>query len=174
MMKKQIDPFDYASHILNALKSGVLLNTQGDKLNTMVLSRAEMGLIWSMPTFTAHLRQSRYTKAQLDMTGTFTVSVPLNGVLPTEVMRVCGKLSGWDTDKIKLLGLAAADPDENGVPGIPAFPLTLECRVLFRQDLDLASIPEEFRLRHYSLGNDRDNFHTAYTGQIMSAYILEE
>ncbi|MBQ6234110.1 MAG: flavin reductase family protein [Clostridia bacterium] len=172
-MKKWIDPFDYANHILRMLKSGVLLNTQADRFNSMVLSRAEMGLIWGMPTFTAHVRQSRFSREQLDRTGVFTVSIPLSGELSPEVLRVCGELSGWDTDKMGQLGLLPAEPVENGVPGLSAYPLTLECRVLFRQALDLTAIPEEYRLRHYSRGNDSGDFHVAYTGQIVSAYILE-
>ena len=172
-MKKNIDPFDYASHILHALKAGVLMNTRTDRFNTMVLSRAELGLIWSLPSFTAHVRQSRFTREQLERTGTFTISVPLCGSLPPEVLRVCGKMSGRDTDKLSLLSLQTAEPEQNGVPGLPAFPLTLECRVLFRQDLNLSAIPEEFRLRHYTAGADNGDFHTAYTAAIESAYILE-
>ena len=173
-MKKWIDPFDCASHILRMLKSGVLLNTQTDRFNSMVISRAEMGLIWGMPTFTAHVRQSRFTREQLDRTGVFTVSVPLSGALSPEALRVCGELSGRNTDKMVQLGLLPVEPVENGVPGLPAYPLTLECRVLFRQDLDLAAIPEEYRIQHYSQGNDSGDFHIAYTGRIVSAYILEE
>ena len=172
-MRKTIDPFDYASHILRALKAGVLMNTRADRFNSMVLSRAEMGLIWGVPSFTAHVRQSRFTREQLDRTGTFTVSVPLCGSLPPDVLRVCGKMSGRDTDKLALLSLQTAEAEAPGVPGLAAFPLTLECRVLFRQDLDLSAIPEELRLQHYSRGSDRGDFHTAYTGEIVSAYILE-
>ncbi len=172
-MKKNIDPFDCASHIMHTLKAGVLMNTKAERFNTMVLSRAEIGLIWGLPAFTAHVRQSRFTREQLDRTGTFTVSVPLSGALPPEVLRVCGRMSGRDTDKLNLLSLQTAEPEMNGVPGLPAFPLTLECRVLFRQDLDLSAIPEGFRLQHYSRGSDRGDYHTAYTGEIVSAYILE-
>ena len=172
-MGKRIEPFDYASHILGMLKTGVLLNTKADRFNTMVLSRAEMGLIWGLPAFTAHVRQSRFTREQVEQTGTFTVSVPLSGPLPPDILRVCGRLSGRDTDKLALLSLQPAEPENNGVPGLPAFPLTLECRVLFRHDLDLSAIPEEFRLRHYTRGSDCGDFHTAYTAAIESAYILE-
>ena len=102
-MKKWIDPFDYANHILRMLKSGVLLNTQADRFNSMVLSRAEMGLIWGMPTFTAHVRQSRFSREQLDRTGVFTVSIPLSGELSPEVLRACaascpaGIRTKWDS-----------------------------------------------------------------------------
>ncbi len=173
MKKTTIDPFAYASRILYAVKSGVLLNTQAEKFNTMVLSRAEMGLIWGQPAFTAHVRRSRWTHEQLERTGVFTVSVPLSGALSPEVLRVCGKMSGRDTDKLEVLSLVTAGPEKNGVPGLPAYPLTLECRVLFRQDLDLSAIPEEYRLLHYTRGRDSGDFHTAYTAAIESAYILE-
>ena len=38
----------------------------------------------------------------------------------------------------------------------------------------LESIPEEIRKQYYSHGTDAGDFHTAYIGQIVSAYIIRE
>ena len=44
-MKKFIDPFDYAGHILKAVKKGVLLTTKaGGKVNTMSISWGTLGI----------------------------------------------------------------------------------------------------------------------------------
>ena len=46
--------------------------------------------------------------------------------------------------------------------------------MLYQQDQALNSIPEEIRQRFYQNGSDEGNFHTAYIGQIVSAYIIRE
>lgn len=166
-MKEQIQVFDYAELLSKALPKGILLNTQGEKFNSMVIGWGHLGVIWGLPTYTVYVRQSRYTKELLDKTGVFTVSAPLDGT-DREINRICGTLSGRDVDKAALAGLRLTAPVENGVPGIAQYPLTVECRVLYVQDQALDRIPALIRDRHY--GNDCD-FHTAYIGQIVAAYI---
>ena len=45
----------------------------------------------------------------------------------------CGSKSGRDTDKIKELNLTLEKPESISVPGIREFPLTLECRIVYKQ-----------------------------------------
>ena len=168
--KEAISPFLYANEITGMLQPGMLLNTNGDKFNSMVIGWGQLGVLWSRPVFTVYVRQSRYTKAQLDNTGAFTVSVPLGLSLEKELFRVCGSLSGRDVDKAEHVTLC--EPEVNGVPGVLECPLTLECRVLYQQDQVLQDIPKEIRARFYERGADEGDFHTAYVGEIVSAYIL--
>ena len=37
-MKEKINVFDYSEQIMKALRRGILLNTNGDKFNSMVIS----------------------------------------------------------------------------------------------------------------------------------------
>ena len=69
----------------------------------------------------------------------------------------------------KAARLTLAEPEIIHTPGILEAPLTLECRVLYRQDQALPQIPESLRERFYG---DAGDFHTAYIGQIVSSYIL--
>ena len=71
MRKEKINVFDYAKEITSVLKPGILLNSNGDKFNSMVIGWGHLGIIWGMETFTVYVRQSRYTKAQLDKTKEF-------------------------------------------------------------------------------------------------------
>ena len=77
-------------------------------------------------------------------------------------------------DKEKAANLTLVDADEIHTPGIREYPLTLECRVLYQQDQDPDRIPEEIRKRFYGNGKDAEDFHTAYVGEIVSAYIIRE
>lgn len=176
-MKERIEITDYANLITKALPKGILLNTNGDKFNSMVIGWGHLGTLWGRPTFHVYVRQSRYTKGQLDKTKEFTVSVPLKGIDP-EINRICGVLSGFDIDKEKEAGLILEPAEKISTPGIRQYPLTIECKVLYVQDQDLSMIPEDIRERMYpqnapgmDLMANRD-FHTMYVGEIVDAYII--
>ena len=94
--------------------------------------------------------------------------------------------------RITVIGLGPGDPammtyearaalEEAEVihtPGVKEYPLTLECRILYSQDQDLARIPEDIRERMYPQDvpgtepmANRD-FHTMYVGEIVDAYLI--
>ena len=60
-MKEKIDVKQYAEKITEALPQGILLNTNGDKFNSMVIGWGALGTVWSRPAFTVYVRESRYT-----------------------------------------------------------------------------------------------------------------
>ena len=177
MIREKIQVEDYAGHIVRALRKGVLLNTCGEKFNSMVIGWGHLGVVWGRPAFVVYVRENRFTKAQLDAAREFTVSVPLGEPDPV-IQRVCGMCSGRDTDKAAQAGLTTVEPQVIRTPAVAQYPLTLECRVLYAQRQDLAGIPEDIRLSAYPQDVDgtaplanRDP-HTAYIGQIVDAYIL--
>ena len=173
-MKEKINAFDYAEQLNKALPQGILLNTNGDKFNSMVIGWGYLGTLWSLPTYTVFVRQSRYTKAQLDKTGEFTVSAPVSGKLSKEVFRICGTLSGRDIDKAEAASLTLADPEVIKTPGILEYPLTLECRVLYAQDQEVPKIPEEITAKYYPEENGKVDYHTMYVAKIVAAYLIKE
>ena len=167
----KINAFDYAEQITKALPNGILLNANGDKFNSMVIGWGHLGVIWGLPAFTVYVRQSRYTKPQLDQTQAFSISVPAAGErLSREVFKAFGTQSGRDINKADFVTLM--DGQAINVPAIKEYPLTLECKVLYQQDQVLADIPQEVKDRYYSHGTDVGDFHTAYIGQIVDAYII--
>ena len=176
-MKEYIDVNACAPQIMEALKKGILLNTQGEKFNSMVIGWGALGRVWNVPAFTVYVRRGRYTKGLLDAAGEFTISVPLDGVNP-EISRVCGSQSGRNVDKAEAAHLTLEPAEVIHTPGVREYPLTLECRVLYAQEQDISILPEAIRDRMYpqNVGSDnpmsnRDP-HTAYIGEIVSAYII--
>ena len=177
-MRKKIDVFNNAEHIMKALRRGILLNTNGDKFNSMVISWGHFGIIWGKPTFAVYVRENRYTKAQLDKTGEFTISIPMDKPDP-RINKICGLQSGRNIDKVKEAGLTLIDPQTNHTPAVAEYPLTLECKVLYTQKQDLSLLPESIRKADYPADVDgtaplanRDP-HTVYIGEIVDAYLLE-
>ena len=177
-MRKKIDVFDNAEHIMKALRRGILLNTNGDKFNSMVISWGHFGIIWGKPTFAVYVRENRYTKAQLDKTGEFTISIPMDKPDP-RINKICGLQSGRNIDKVKEAGLTLIDSQTNHTPAVAEYPMTLECKVLYTQKQDLSLLPESIRKDDYPADVDgtaplanRDP-HTVYIGEIVDAYLLE-
>ena len=176
-MKQHVNVTDYAKLITEMLPRGILLNTSGEKFNSMVIGWGGLGTVWGLPAFTVYVRESRYTKELLDKSGEFSISIPLERVDPL-IQRVCGSLSGRDIDKEKEAGLILEEPELIKTPGVRQYPLTLECRLLYRQKEVLADIPAPIRSRYYpevpgTDDPDARDPHTAYIGQIVAAYIIE-
>lgn len=174
-MKRFIDPFDYAPQILKALKKGVLLTTKQDnKINTMTIGWAHLGIEWNTPTFIAYVRGCRHTKPMLDKVSEFTVNIPLEEA-DNNIIRFCGTRSGKDTDKISELGLTPETPEVISTPGIRQLPLTLECQVIYHQQQTPDCVIDEHIFTHYQhpCPDIEQDYHTVYYGKIVSTYIIE-
>lgn len=173
-MKKNIEVFDYAGHICKAMKKGILLTTKSEgKVNTMTIGWGKIGIEWNRPVFIAYVRETRHTNTMLEASGEFTVNIPY-GVLDSNILGYCGRKSGRDTDKVKDLRLTLVESDVVAVPGIKELPLTLECKVIYKQKQDLHVLPTEILDRFYP-GAGEDGFrdyHIAYYGEIVNAYII--
>lgn len=178
-MKRKIEVFDYANEIFGALQNGVLLTTKADgKVNTMTISWGTMGIEWGKPTFITFVRESRYTRQLLEKNPEFTINIPY-GDFDRKILGFCGTQSGRDVDKIKAMGLSLEEPETVSVPAIRELPLTLECRVVYKQPQDPEAITAENKDKFYPQnvdsaypGENRD-YHTAYYGEITAAYIIE-
>ena len=173
-MKRHINVWEYAGHILEHTGKGILLTTQADgRPNTMTIGWGTLGIEWGKPIYTVFVRESRYTKQLLEKNGEFTINVPV-GEIDKNILAICGTKSGRDMDKFAELGLTEETPETISVPGIRELPLTLECKVIYKQDQDPTAIAKENDDRYYAKGTANEgDYHTAYYGQILAAYIIE-
>lgn len=177
-MKQEIEVFDYAKEIVSAIPKGVLLTTQnGEKVDVMTIGWGTLGVEWGVPIFVAFVREGRFTREQLDASREFTVNIPY-GEFDQRIIGYCGSKTGRDTDKASDLNLTLVESELVKAPGIRELPLTLECKVLYRQLQDKDSIPAFIREKMYpeqldssNSGANRD-YHIAYYGQIVKAYII--
>ena len=180
MKKRTIDLKEYAGHIFNAIPKGVMITVKNEvKVNSMVISWGTIGFEWGTPLFTTFVRTGRFTHDILADTKEFTVNIPLEGTIPADIFRICGSQSGRDIDKVKEAGLTLVEPEVISVPGIKEVPLTLECRVVYHQLQDRNAIAEKF-MDNYPQDVDstapfgNKDFHEAFYGEIVAAYIIEE
>lgn len=173
-MKRTVNAFDYAGDICKALKKGILITTKvDDQVNTMTIGWGHIGIEWGRPIFVAYVRETRYTREMLDKCGEFTINVPV-GELESNILGFCGTKSGRDVNKIEALGLHLEESDVISVPGIRELPLTLECKVIYKQKQDLSAIPADILDRYYPADqNGFQDYHYVYYGQIVNAYMVE-
>ena len=171
MTKKKIDIHDYAGEIIKAMRPGILLTTKvGGKVNSMTIGWGTLGIIWERPVFVAYVRQQRYSREMLDECREFTINVPV-GDYRRKILGICGSKSGRDTDKIEAAGLTPVEPEVISVPGIKELPLTLECRVLYRQEQESDQFNDEITRQFYTM---ETGDHICYYGEIVSTYIIED
>ena len=174
MQKRAIDPYEYASTIAAANPGGILFTTKlGDEVDTMVIGWGLIGNIWGKPTFTAFVRESRHSHTLVEQTGEFTVNVPV-GKLDKQIFKVAGSQSGRDIDKVKELGLTLVEPEAVAAPALAECPITLECKVMYKQLLDESAIPADVVKAFYPAVDGKPDMHVAYYGEIVTSYIVEE
>ena len=67
------------------------------------------------------------------------------------------------------------DSDVIQVPGILELPLTLECKIIYKQKQDLSCLPQSVIDRFYPVVDEEGfrDYHIAYYGEIVNAYLAE-
>ncbi len=151
--------------ILESLKEkGLLLASAGKacKANVMTIGWANIGILWYKPFFIAYIRKSRYTHELVEETGDFTVNVPPEGF--DHVIEFCGTRSGRLVDKVKELGLRVEGSKVVKSPSLMDSKITLECKVIFKKDIESDDVPSHVRDRFYS----KNDYHTCYFAEIVN------
>lgn len=178
-MKKHIQVWDYANEIMSALQRGVLLTTKaGEQINTMTVSWGTLGIDWAKPVFTVFVRENRFTRELLEQNPEFTINIPY-GSFDKKILGICGTKTGRNGNKLDAAGLTLEAPEIISVPAIRELPLTLECRVIYKQAQDPQAITEENKRKFYpqnvdsSFHSANKDYHTAYYGEIVAAYLIE-
>lgn len=174
MEKQYININENANEIMTAISKGVFLTTKvGDKVNSMAIEWGTVGRLWNKGVFICYVRESRFTREQLDQNPEFTINMPV-GAYNKKIMAVCGSKSGRDIDKVKEAGLTLVDGEKVSVPAIKELPMTIECKVIYRQPQDMSLLPEDVKSRFYSpkYNLDKDE-HITYIGEIVNSYILK-
>ncbi len=174
---QEFDVFERAGEIVKAIPNCVYITTRaGDRTNTMAIEWGTLGNLWGKPVFVAYVRNSRFTREMLDKNPEFTINIPM-GDYDRRIFKICGGKSGRNMDKVKEAGLTLTEGRKVSVPGIKELPMTLECRVIYRQDQDVSLIPDEVKRRFYPHNPNRDHDtdeddHVTYIGEIVDSYIL--
>lgn len=147
-------------------KRGAFLTVKDNNIvNTMTISWGNIGFEWNRPIFTVLVRKSRYTHELLENCNEFTISIPTNDELK-RALALCGTKSGRDTNKFDECNLSLDDSKELTTPVIGNCQVYYECKVVYKQDMDLNLLKDDIKSSSYKDGD----YHTIYYGEIVSCY----
>lgn len=175
-MKREIDIFDNIKTIVNAMPGpGILVTTKaGDQVDAMTIGWGSVGIEWNVPIFTIYIRNSRFTYELLEKNPEFTICAPLD-LSDSKVKKslaICGSKSGRDVDKFEMAGLTKIDSDLVQSPAIQEFPLTVECKVVYKNLQEVSKIDSKFS-KMYPESGTHSAPHVTFYGEILKSYIIE-
>ena len=130
-----------------------------DSFNTMTVSWGGLGTIWNKSVATVYVRLSRYTHEFMDNNEYFTISFFPEDRRKT--LAVLGSRSGREMDKIHNSGLTPVAAGKS--VSFKEAEVTLLCRKLFRQRVELSNIPDEIVKGCYPSGDPHD----MYIGEVV-------
>ena len=139
-------------------KWALLTAGDSDNFNTMTVSWGGMGTLWGKPVATVYVRTSRYTHEFMDAKDCFTLSFYPEAY--RQRLGVLGSKSGREMDKMKESGLTPVPAGES--VSFQEAEITLVCRKLFKQQLDVANIPENIAKAMY----EGQAPHDMYIGEV--------
>lgn len=143
-----------------------LLLTSGDlgEFNMMTVAWGSIGCMWSKPFAQIVVRPQRYTHHFLEKSDSFTLCA-----FPEEYrkdLETLGAISGRDGDKLKKTKLTIRKSMKVAAPSYNEASLILECRKMYRQDIDPRGFLDPGIQAHYA----NHDYHTVYFGEILGAF----
>lgn len=170
MKTKSIKFNDYSRETLEQLKKGAFLTVKdGDEVNTMTIAWGSLSVIWNKAIFMVAVRYSRHTYNIIERAKEFTVSIPLEKDLRKE-LAYCGTKSGRDVNKFEECNLSLMEGQKISTPIIKECELHYECKVVYQQAMEPATLDEGIKERFY-LNND---YHVLYFGEIVDSYLIDK
>ena len=130
-----------------------------DDYNTMTISWGGLGTLWSKQVATVYVKPIRYTYQFLEKNDYFTIT--FFDKQYRKDLGILGSKSGRDGDKVALTKLHAKAL-ENGVTFEEA-KITLVCRKIYKQDLDVTQMSEDVILQYY----ETEAAHRMYVGEVI-------
>jgi len=147
----------------------ILISGSGvEKSNPMTISWGMFGIMWGRPVMMVMVRPVRHTWEFITGAADFTVNWMPNDW--TDALRICGSQSGRDTDKVAATGITLVHGEVATSPIIDQAALSLECRILYRHDLDPAKFLDPTPLELYPMAD----YHGLFFGEIVAASGVEE
>ena len=133
MKFKEIAPESWEESAFRLIGKDWLLLLTGEKEhpNLMTASWGGFGILWNRPVVYLWVRPERYTYGLLQREPCFSVNI-----LPEqyrEVYRLCGTISGRDTDKLARAGLTLCAA--GGAPYLAESRMVMQCCLCYRQPM---------------------------------------
>lgn len=158
-------PFDFTADIFRLLDQEWMLITAGNinDFNTMTASWGGFGILWNKPVCFIFIRPTRYTYLFTERFSGFTLSF-----FPEKyrhALKICGTLSGRDSDKVKQSGLSVITT-ESGTVTFSEARLVMDCKKLYFGDINPGHFLDPVIDKNYP----KKDYHRMYIGEILSLH----
>ena len=137
----------------------VLTTGNEEKYNAMTISWGGFGTIWNKPVVTAYVRPNRYTYELMENSEYFTISFYDDQYKAD--LGILGRMSGRNSDKLSLIKLTPEFLEKS--TSFKEAKLTIICKKLYSQDLDIAQVPEYEANKFYKV----EPIHRMYIGEVI-------
>lgn len=137
-------------------------DTDNKRVNAMTASWGALGVLWHKDVCICFVRPQRYTHKLLKEQDRF--SIAFMGEEYRSALRLCGRESGKDIDKLAECGLTAKDCD--GVPVITQSDTVLICKKLYEDEIKEDCFLDKQVMDNYKI----KDYHTFYVCEIEKIY----
>ena len=152
----------YAEMMKHFSSGGAFLTAKSEMgVNTMTIAWGFVGYMWRMPCFLTVVRPQRFTRKILKGANSFTVSVPFGGL--KEELLICGKQSGADIDKSKVVTFVPSQTVES--PIVASCNLYYECLIRNVDSLSGENMDADV-IKNYPIAD----YHDLFFGEIVACY----
>ena len=152
--------------VMNQIVKGAFLTvSDGERLNTMTIGWATIGILWNKPIMIVAVRDSRYTYDLMNKAKDFSVSLPMNTDL-AKALSYCGTHSGESEDKFEASGITTCASKNIISPIISECDLFFECKTVYAQFMDPTLLDEKIESTSYP----QSDYHKMYYGEILERY----
>lgn len=155
---------------LNLIGKQWMLVTAGtsESFNTMTASWGGLGWLWNKPVAFVFIRPERFTHGFIEASDCMTLS--FYGEEYRKALKICGTMSGRDTDKVAATGLTPVEL-ESGNMTFGEARLTLDCRKLFKTSMQEANFIDKELLEMWY--GAHGGLHDVYVVEIENVYTNE-
>ncbi len=165
----EIDALELSMKPVDLWMNQWFLLTSGtpDNYNMMTVSWGSIGCLWNKPIVQIFVRPQRYTYGFTEEFDSFTLCA-----FPAEYrkdLNILGTKSGRDGDKLSKTSLTSKPSTKVSAPSYQEASLILECRKIYKQDMDPQGFMDNTIQDHYP-AND---YHRIYFGEILAAFTID-
>ncbi|MBR5871453.1 MAG: flavin reductase [Clostridia bacterium] len=157
-----ITPYELNENLFSLLDREWMLITARDpetgKINTMTASWGGFGILWNKPVAFVFIRPQRYTYEFTEKADGMTLSFFSEEY--RDALKLCGRTSGRDGDKIANAGLTPKLLD--GRASFEEARMVMSCRKLYADDLKESAFVDPALLSNYSA----KDYHRMYIVEI--------
>ncbi len=159
---EHITPHELHDNLFHLIDKEWMLITARDpetgKVNTMTASWGGFGILWNKPVAFVFIRPQRYTHEFTEKTEGMTLSFFSEDY--RDALKLCGRVSGRECDKIKDAALTPVLYGERAA--FAEARMVMSCRKLYADDLREGAFVDTALLSNYSA----KDYHTMYICEI--------